>query len=103
MGYGVRHADGSSDENVPVSSFGYLYDELDRADGEHGDVAVIDDDTGWCITAYPRHLVIFQCLANGTSFHMRDVDRSQVMKMWALLAQGAIEDIQKLPWKDGFR
>jgi hypothetical protein len=103
MGYGIRHLDGSSDDDAPTSSFEPLYDELLRADGEHNDVAVIDDDTGWCITAYPGGLVIFQCLADGTAFHLREVEKPQVIQMWIQLARGALDDVRGLPWKEGFK
>ena len=103
MGYGIRHLDGSSDDDVPTSSFEPLYDELLRADGEHNDVAVIDDDTGWCITAYPSGLVIFQCLANGTAFHMHEIKKPQVIQMWMQLARGALDNVRELPWKEGFK
>ena len=101
MAYGVVHLDGSSDPNLPTSSLESLYDELSYADGEHNDVAVIDDDTGWCIIAYPSRFVIFQCLADDTTFHMSDVDKLQVIKMWIQLSQGDIDGIRSLPWKSG--
>jgi hypothetical protein len=103
MGYGVRHLDGSIDEDAPTSSFRSLYDELRRADGEHNDAAVIDDDTGWCVTAYPSGLVIFQCLADGSAFHCRDVIEDDVIRMWTELANGRFEDLRRWPWKDGFK
>jgi hypothetical protein len=103
MGYGVRHLDGTSDDDAPTSSFYILYDELRRADGEHNDVSVIDDDTGWCITAFPSGLVIFQCLADGSAFHMRDVEKPQVIQMWMQLAQGALDEVRQFPWKKGFK
>ncbi len=60
MGYRIRHLEGSSDEDAPILSFESLYDELRQADGEHTDGAVIDDDTGWCITAYASGLEAVQ-------------------------------------------
>ena len=103
MTYCISHLDGSSEDDAPTSSFESLYDELSGADGEHIDVAVIDDDTGWCIAAYSSGLVIFQSLANGTGFHMRDVDKSQVLQMWMQLAHGDLDGVRKLPWKNGFK
>jgi len=103
MGYGIRHLDGSGEDDPPISTFEALYSELQRADGEHNDVAVIDDDTGWCITAYPSGLVIFQSLADGSAYHMRNMDRVTTIRLWTLLARGAIEDIRKLPWEAGFK
>lgn len=103
MGYVIRHLDGSGDDGLPTSSFESLYDELRYADGEHNDVAVIDDDTGWCITAYPSGLVIFQCLADGIAFHMRGIDKLQVIQMWMQLSRGDLDGVRKLPWKSGFK
>ena len=99
--YSVRHIDGSGDDGSPTTSFDSLYDELSLADGEHIDVAVIDEETSWCIIAYPSGFVIFQCLADGTTFHMSDVDKLQVITMWTQLSQGDIDGVRSLPWKIG--
>lgn len=103
MGYGVRHRDGSSDDDAPVSSFGALYDELNEVDGEHGDVAVIDDETGWAVTAYRTKLVILQCLADGKAFHLSGVGKPAVIEMWVKLANRDLDGLRALPWKDGFK
>ncbi len=103
MGYGVRHIDGSSDDDVPISALSALYDELRRSDGEHNDVAVIDDDTSWCVTAYPSGLVIFQCLADGAAFHLHGAHKPDVIRMWTMLINGDLSEIRKFPWNDGFK
>jgi hypothetical protein len=101
--YSIVHLDGSGDDGSPATSFESLYDELSLADGEHTDVSVTDEDTGWYIAAYPSGLVIFQCLADGTSFHMRGVNRGQVIQMWLQLSRGDLDGIRQLPWKAGFK
>ncbi len=103
MGHGIRHLDGSSDDDAPTSSFESLYDELRHADGEHTDVAVIDDDTGWCITAYSSGLVLLESLADGTTSHLRGLDRKQVIELWMHLARGSMDEVRKLPWQDGLK
>ena len=101
--YSIMHLDGSADEGSPATSFESLYDELSLSDGEHTDVSVTDADTGWCIAAYASGLVIFQCLADGASFHMRGVNRLQAIQMWSQLSRGDLDGVKKLPWKAGFK
>lgn len=103
MGYGIRHLDGSSDDDAPISSFESLYDELRNADGEHADVAVIDDDTGWCLTAYASGLVLLESLADGTAAHLRGLDKKQVIELWTHLARGSMDEVRKWPWQDGLK
>src|SRR5207249_10638984 len=50
--FGILHTDGSGEDNPPVERLSDLYDELLSADREHGDVSVIHDDSGWCMSAH---------------------------------------------------
>ncbi len=50
--FSIRHTDSSGERNPPLECLSSLYDELASADQEHGDVAVIHDESGWTISAH---------------------------------------------------
>ena len=78
--FGISHTDGSGEDNPPVDSLSALYDELESADQELGDVAVIHDDTGWCMSAHRDGRLVFVDLGNGGPRHMIPVpDRKSVV------------------------
>ena len=51
-----------------------LYDEMLKADGEHVDVSVMDDDSGWSISAFRGGKVVMEKLGTRgvTARHMND-------------------------------
>jgi hypothetical protein len=101
--FGVLHLDGTGDSNPPIDSLYDLYDELLTADPEHGDVAVINDDTGWCISAHRDGRVIFENLAvPGTKRHMTDVTKELALSLWRRLINGEIDGLLEEPWKGSY-
>jgi len=76
--FSVIHTDGSGDENPPIESLSALYDELVSADQEHGDVAVVHENSGWSMSAH------------------RDG------RLWRRLIDGDIEGILVEPWQPGY-
>ena len=106
MGYSTRHLGGSGDEDPPLSSLANLYDELRGADGEHTDVSVTNDETGWTLSAFQSGLVVYESLSDmssETTFHMPNVSREQVIEMWTALAKGQLDMLKTYPWKPGYR
>ncbi len=102
--FGVVHSDGSGDDNPPLESLSDLYDELLTADAEHGDVAVIHDDSAWCLSAGRDGRLIFEQLGttSPTKRHMTSVPRERVLLLWKRLIDGDIQGILSEPWKQGY-
>jgi hypothetical protein len=100
--FSISHTDGDAEENPPLESLSALYDELQSADREHGDVAVIHDDTGWCMSAHRDGRLVFEHLAQGGERHMMPVSKSRVLALWRRLIEGDIEGILTEPWKPGY-
>lgn len=100
--YSVRHSDGSGTDDPPIESLGALYDELARADREHGDVAVVHDKTGWTISAHRDGRVVLEHLADGGERHMIPVPRDRVLELWRRLIAGDIDGLKTEPWKPGY-
>ena len=100
--FGVTHTDGSGEDNPPVESLSDLFDELLSADREHGDVSVINDDSGWCMSAHRDGRLVFGHLGNGGCQHMIPVPKERVLQLWKRLIDGDIDGILSENWKPGY-
>ena len=100
--FSVIHADGSGDENPPLESLSALYDELLRTDREHGDVAVVHDDSGWSLSAHRDGRLVFEHLSQGGQRHMLPVPKERVLELWKRLVFGDIQGVLAEPWKPGY-
>lgn len=100
--FSVLHTDGSGEENPSPAALSALYDELQQADGEHGDVAVIHEDTGWSMSAHRDGRLVFEHLRDGGERHMFPVSKERVIELWLRLIAGDIEGLLGEPWKPGY-
>jgi hypothetical protein len=60
--FGVTHMDASGDDDPPLESLPALFDELELSRITDGNVAVINDDNGWCMSAHRDGRLIFHNL-----------------------------------------
>jgi hypothetical protein len=100
--YGVTHMDGSGEDDPPLERLPLLYDELWESGIFDGDVSVIHDDTGWCISAHRDRRVVLEHLGNGGERHMLPVSKEHVLELWRRLIQGNIEAVLSEPWIPGY-
>ncbi len=101
--YGVIHMDGSGDDDPPLDKLPALYDELFNSGIFDGNVAVINDDTGWCLSAHRDGRVVFGNLQDRTSDrHMIPVPKERVLELWKRLIAGDVVGLLKEPWKPGY-
>lgn len=100
--FSVIHWDGSSDANPPLASLPALFDELRAADREHGDVAVVHEDTGWSLSAHRDGRVVFENLSTGGERHMKPVPRDRVLELWRRLIDGDVGGVLLEPWHSGY-
>ena len=102
--YGIIHTDGSGEDSPSLDRLPSLFEELSTADPEHGDVAVVNDDSGWCMSAHRDGRLVFEQLGSRgtTARHMMPVSKEIVIEMWKRLIQGDIEGLLKEPWKSGY-
>jgi hypothetical protein len=100
--FSVVHTDGSGDKRPTPESLSALYDELQTADREHGDVSVIHDDTGWSMSAHRDGRLVFEHLRNGGERHMMPVPKVRVLELWKRLIDGDIDGLLGEPWKSGY-
>lgn len=103
--FGIIHSDGSGEDNPPLENLSKLFDELFTADREHGDVAVISDDSGWCLSAYRDGRLVFEKLGTrgATARHMMPVSKNRVLELWGKLIEGKVEELHLEPWKSGYK
>lgn len=97
--FSVIHTDGSGDDDPSLESLSGLYDELLTCDQEHGDVSVVDENSGWCLSAHRDGRLIFQHLGTRQASHMIPVEKLKVLALWHCLVKGDIERIRSEPWK----
>jgi hypothetical protein len=101
--FGVLHMDASGEDSPPVESLSDLYDELFTSGITDGDVSVINDDTGWCMSAYRDGTVVFGHLGGqGDDRHMTPVPKERVLELWKRLIDGDIDGLLSEPWKPGY-
>jgi hypothetical protein len=102
--FGVIHTDGSGEDNPPLENLSDLYDELSTADREHGDVAVVHDGSGWCMSAHRDGRLVFEQLGTRgtTARHMIPVPEQRVLELWKRLIAGDINGLLKEQWKPGY-
>ena len=100
----IIHTDESEEENPPLESLSALYDEVLTADREHGDVVVLRDDIGWCMSAHGDGRLVFEQLGTRgkTARHMIPVPKDRVLELWKRLIDGDIEGLLLEPWKSGY-
>ena len=98
----VTHMDASSDRNPPIESLSDLYDELYSSGIFDGDVSVIHQDTGWCISAHRDGRLVFEHLGEGRERHMIPVPKERVLELWKRLIDGDIDGLLTEPWKLGY-
>ena len=102
--FGVIHMDASADDDPPIESLPALYDELFTSGIVDGYVSVINDDTGWAISAYRDGRVVFGHLGGqGEDRHMIPVPKEGVLDLWKRLIAGDIEGLLSEPWRTGYR
>jgi hypothetical protein len=99
---GVLHTDGSGNDNPSPESLPRLYDELSNSDQEHGDVSVIDDQSGWCMSAHRDGRLVFTNLGRGGACHMVNVPKGRVLQLWLRLFDGDIDGLLAEPWNEGY-
>lgn len=101
--FSVIHTDGSGDENPSLDSLSALYDELSSSDREHGDVTVVNERSGWSMSAHRDGRLVFEHLGQGGERHMIPVAKDRVIDLWRRLIDGDIDGILAEPWKAGYR
>lgn len=99
---GVIRTDGSGETLSDLGSLADLYDELQSADEEHGDVSVVHDDTGWCLSAHRGGGLVFEQIGRPGARHMFPVSKEQVLAFWRRLVEGDIDGLLAEPWKQGY-
>ncbi len=98
----VMHMDANGDDDPPVETLPELYDELWSSGILDGSVAVIHEDTGWCMSAHRDRSLIFEHLGDGGERHMIPVKKNRVIELWKRLIAGDISGLLAEPWIMGY-
>jgi hypothetical protein len=101
--YGILHSEGSGEDGVSLDQLPDLYEELRTADQEHGDVSVVHEETGWCISSHRDGRVVFAHLGRrGAPRHMSPVPKARVLELWRRLIEGDLDGLAAEPWRPGY-
>ena len=98
----VMHMDTQSEDNPPVASLGDLYDELVSSGIVDGNVSVVHDESGWCMSVHRDGRLVFEHLGSGGERHMLPVPKKRVLELWRRLIEGDIDGLLLEPWKPGY-
>jgi hypothetical protein len=92
-------AGAGSECNLPIERLREFLKELDIEGSEHPDVS-LTLETGWCLSAFPSGLPVWENLEDedDNSRHMKDVSREKILALWLKLAQGDIVVMEAAPW-----
>jgi hypothetical protein len=74
--------------------------ELDVKDQEHPDTW-LEHESGWMITLHEKGVIVFENTAGKSVRHMQSQDKDMKLKLWTLLSEGKIDDLNKMNWLDG--
>lgn len=100
--FSVIHMDASGDDDPAVESLTDLYDELESSGIVDGNVAVINQDSGWCLSAHRDGRLVFEHLGDGGECHMLPVSKARVLELWQRLVAGEIDRLLTEPWIPGY-
>jgi len=101
--YGVTHMDGPGEDNPPEESLLKLYDELYSSGITDGEVSVINDDSGWGMSAHRDGRIVFEHLGGEAApLHMIPVTKTHVLQLWNKLIANDIDGILSEPWLPGY-
>jgi hypothetical protein len=101
--HAVIHMDGHGEDEFPVECFSELYNELFVSGIVDGEVSVIDDASGWSLSAHRDGRIVFEHLGGqGGPMHMIPVPKARVIELWKRLVHGDLASIMTEPWRAGY-
>jgi hypothetical protein len=95
----ISNGHGDSEDNPSPAVMRRFLDELDPSDEEHGAAWVAEDlerSLEWNVDGR----LVFGDESSGPR-HMLNVSKDRVVKLWQLLAEGRIAEIEREPWAPG--
>jgi hypothetical protein len=102
--FNYRWGDSADGDSFSTDELTALLSELDGPeDQEHGDVSVVDNDSGWIISVFAgeRGLVVLES-EEDEAFHMTRVDRQHALQILEKFVDGAINEVRQEPWLPGY-
>jgi hypothetical protein len=96
--FSIVHLDGSPDANFPLESLPALYDELRAAGLEQGSVTVVNEDTGWRLSAHRDGRLVLKEGADGAEQSMKLIPKHQVLQLWTSLIEGDMTALTQHSW-----
>ncbi len=102
MTYFVQRRWGDSEDDPTEATMRDCLADLDTSDPEHPDTWLCHE-TGWTLSVFESGLVFWENpeLDLGPR-HQQQIPREEALRMWLLLSRGSFDEIESLPWKDGY-
>jgi hypothetical protein len=92
---------GAMEGDPPIERLRELLQSLEIEGKEHPDIA-LTHETGWCLSAFPSGLLVWENEEADAPRHMKGVPREHVFVLWLKLAQGDIAAVEAEPWQPGY-
>ena len=101
MAFRTTNRWGAMEGDPPIERLRELLQSLEIEDKEHPDIA-LTHETGWCLSAFPSGLLVWENEEADAPRHMKGVPREHVFVLWLKLAQGDIAAVEAEPWQPGY-
>ena len=103
MTFSVTHIDGSMEQPQDTSNLSRLLNELEQADLEHGDIAVVHE-SGWGLVVLSHGRVILENVEDDDRRprHLEGLTPRAALKLMELVADGDLESVEAHSWAPGY-
>ena len=103
MTFSVTHIDGSMEQPQDTSNLSRLLNELEQADLEHVDIALVHE-SGWGLVVLPHGRVMWENVEDddGGPRHLEGLTRQATLRLMELVADGDLESVEAHPWVPGY-
>ncbi len=102
MTYFIQRRWGDSEDDPTEAMMRESLSELDTPDPEHPSTW-LGHETGWTLSVFESGLVVWENPEVDVGpRYQQNVSREEALRLWLLLSRGSFDEIESLPWKDGY-
>jgi hypothetical protein len=103
VAFTIRHRGGDEEDGSGTAGIDTILAELDEPrDDEHPDVAV-GHESGWTLSAFQTGSLVWENPeTDDEPRHLKDVSRAEARRIMVLVAEGGLDEVDRLDWSPGY-